>query len=144
MATSATGVLTPADLNDTDDAVLDVLRGGRVTPQYAADQMDVSRTYASERLKRLVEHKHVAKVAPGLYELVDDPRDDVDSGGEDTAALEERVAELERERDELEAQIESALEWAEATLDAIQSVNGDEAEENAETTVAVLEGSDGG
>ena len=78
MATSATGVLTPDDLNDTDDAVLDVLRTGRVTPQYAADEMGVSRTYASERLKRLVEHNHVEKVAPGLYELVDDPRDDGD------------------------------------------------------------------
>lgn len=75
MVTSATGVLTPDDLNDTDTAVLDVLRKGRVTPQYAADQMDVSRTYASERLKRLVEHGHVEKVAPGLYELVEDPRD---------------------------------------------------------------------
>lgn len=74
MAASAVSVLTPDDLNDTDDAVLDVLNEGRVTPQYAADQMGVSRTYASERLKRLVEHAHVEKVAPGLYELVDDPR----------------------------------------------------------------------
>ncbi|MEZ3163257.1 hypothetical protein [Halorubrum miltondacostae] len=39
--------------------------------------MGVSRTYASERLKRLVEHNHVEKIAPGLYELVDDPRDDL-------------------------------------------------------------------
>ena len=90
MATSATGMLTPADLNDTDDAVLDVLRGGRVTPQYAADQMGVSRTYASERLKRLVEHNHVKKAAPGLYELVDDPRDEAD-GDDDVEELKQHV-----------------------------------------------------
>ncbi|RLM67615.1 type IV toxin-antitoxin system AbiEi family antitoxin domain-containing protein [Halorubrum sp. Atlit-26R] len=89
MATSATGVLTPADLNDTDDAVLDVLRSGRVTPQYAADEMGVSRTYASERLKRLVEHNHVEKVAPGLYELIDDPRDD--AGEDDVEELKRHV-----------------------------------------------------
>ena len=91
MATSATGVLTPADLNDTDDAVLDVLRSGRVTPQYAADEMGVSRTYASERLKRLVEHNHVEKVAPGLYELVDDPRDDTVEDDADLDELREAV-----------------------------------------------------
>lgn len=75
MAASATGVLSPDDLNRTDKEVLGVLAGGRVTPRFVADELDVSRTYASERLKRLVEHSHVEKVAPGLYELVDDPRD---------------------------------------------------------------------
>jgi len=74
MAASATGVLSPDDLNRTDEKVLGVLAGGRVTPRFVADELDVSRTYASERLKRLVEHRHVEKVAPGLYELVDDPR----------------------------------------------------------------------
>ncbi|WP_222914188.1 MarR family transcriptional regulator [Natrinema sp. SYSU A 869] len=72
-------VLTPDKLNSTDERLLDVLSDGRVTPQYAADQLDVSRTYASERLKRLVEHGHVEKLAPGLYELVDDPRQITDS-----------------------------------------------------------------
>lgn len=75
MGKQSPGVLTPDDLNETDGKVLDVLREGRVTPQYVADELDVSRTYASERLKRLVEHGHVAKLASGLYELVDDPRE---------------------------------------------------------------------
>ena len=74
MAVKNAVVLTPDKLNSTDERLLDVLEDGRVTPQYAADQLDVSRTYASERLKRLVEHGHVEKLAPGLYELVDDPR----------------------------------------------------------------------
>jgi len=68
-------MLTPEDLNDTDDAVLDELQTGRVTPQFVATEVNVSRTYASERLTRLKEHGYVAKVAPGLYELVDDPRE---------------------------------------------------------------------
>lgn len=69
-------VLDPDDLNDTDTALLDVLHDGRVTPTYAADKLDVSREYASDRLKRLTEHNCVEKVAPGLYELVEDPRDE--------------------------------------------------------------------
>jgi len=69
------GMLTDDDLNSTDCRVLSVLDAGRVTPQYVASELDLSRTYASERLKRLVEHAHVNKIAPGLYELVDDPRE---------------------------------------------------------------------
>jgi predicted transcriptional regulator len=75
MATQQHGMLTDDDLNDTDRRVLAVLAEGRVTPQFVADEINVSRTYASERLKRLTEHAHVQKVAPGLYELVDDPRE---------------------------------------------------------------------
>lgn len=78
MGTNTQAVLTTDDLNDTDQRVLDVLRDGRVTPQYAADEAGISRTYASERLKRLVEHGHVDKLAAGLYELADDPREDND------------------------------------------------------------------
>ncbi|GAA0539568.1 MarR family transcriptional regulator [Halorubrum ejinorense] len=117
MATSVTGVLTPADLNDTDNAVLDVLRGGRVTPQYAAEELDVSRTYASERLKRLVEHGHVEKVAPGLYELVEDPRD-IEGAREMISGIEKEVKKAEQgsaDRDvenlrDLKQRIESELE----------------------------------
>lgn len=71
-------MLNDEDLNQTDRRVLAVLDDGRVTPQYVADELGVSRTYASERLKRLLEHAHVDKIAPGLYELVNDPREDSD------------------------------------------------------------------
>jgi DNA-binding MarR family transcriptional regulator len=67
-------VLDPESLNKTDKAVLDELAQGRVTPQYVADQLGISRPYASERLKRFVEHNHVEKLASGLYELKGDPR----------------------------------------------------------------------
>lgn len=68
--------LEPDDLNETDEAILDELGEGRVTPQYIADQLDISRPYASEKLKRFVEHGHVEKLASGLYELKDDPRNE--------------------------------------------------------------------
>lgn len=73
MTMQSAGMLTADDINETDERVLEVLREGRVTPQYVADEIDISRTYASERLTRLKEHRHVEKIAPGLYELVDDP-----------------------------------------------------------------------
>ena len=73
-STSELVTLTPEDLNETDRAILDELNQGRVTPKYLADRLDVSRPYASDKLKRLVEHDHVEKIAPGLYELQDDPR----------------------------------------------------------------------
>lgn len=76
MGSTAHPVLSPGQLNDTDIRILDELQEGRVTPSYLADQLDISRPYASERLKRLVEHEHVERIAGGLYELADDPRED--------------------------------------------------------------------
>lgn len=75
MSATAPSVLTDADLNDSDRRIIDELDAGRVTPTYLAETLDISRPYASERLKRLAEHGHVERLAPGLYELVDDPRD---------------------------------------------------------------------
>lgn len=68
--------LSDDDLNETDKAIVAELERGRVTPQYLASELDISRPYASERLKRLLEHEHVDRLAPGLYELVDNPRKD--------------------------------------------------------------------
>jgi len=75
MSTTAHPVLTPGQLNDTDTRILDELHEGRVTPSYLAERLDKSRPYVSERLKRLVEHDHVDRIAGGLYELVEDPRE---------------------------------------------------------------------
>ncbi|NHN49983.1 winged helix-turn-helix domain-containing protein [Halostella sp. JP-L12] len=68
--------LEPDQLNKTDRRLLELLREGRVTPQYVAGELDISRPYASERLTRFMEHEAVEKIAPGLYELVDDPEED--------------------------------------------------------------------
>ncbi|WP_331233938.1 Lrp/AsnC family transcriptional regulator [Natronorarus salvus] len=74
MSVTRKSVLKPEDLNNTDESLLNILQEGRVTPTYAAEEMGVSREYASDRLKRLTEHGHVEKIAPGLYELTSDPR----------------------------------------------------------------------
>jgi hypothetical protein len=74
MSAKPSPVLDPGELNDTDEALLDLLHDGRVTPPYAADELDKSREYISERLIRLKEHDAAKRIAPGLYELVEDPR----------------------------------------------------------------------
>lgn len=65
---------TGLEMNPTDNAVLDMLREGRVTPRLVAETYDYSRQNVSNRLNRLVEHGYVRKVTRGLYELVEDPR----------------------------------------------------------------------
>ena len=122
-------MLIDDDLNSTDRRVLSVLDEGRVTPQYVAGQLDVSRTYASERLKRLLEHAHVSKIAPGLYELVDDPRDADQKSGRKTDEGRKSGNEL---ADALESYVESesvtddeyeALHEAWQVLDARSDTN---------------------
>jgi DNA-binding Lrp family transcriptional regulator len=67
-------MLDESDFDETDERLVQLLADGRVTPQYVADALDISRADASERLKRLVEHGHIRRLTAGLYELVDVPR----------------------------------------------------------------------
>lgn len=120
------------ELNDADESILDELTSGRNLPQNLANELGYSRQYIQNRLQMLKAADYVENVGGGLYQLVDDPREGVDQEG-DVEELRERVAEL-------EARIESGREWAEATLEAIESVNGDEAADNARATLAALEG----
>ncbi|GGM64048.1 hypothetical protein J2752_000479 [Halarchaeum rubridurum] len=76
-------MLTDADLRDLDRELLDYLDEGRITPVYAQRRLeednvgDYSRGYVQQRLARLEEHDHAANLlGVGLYELVDDPRED--------------------------------------------------------------------
>lgn len=62
------------DLNPTDHAILNRLEEGRGSPTYIAEKEGYSRQNITNRLGRLVEHGYVEKLAPGLYELVTDPR----------------------------------------------------------------------
>jgi DNA-binding Lrp family transcriptional regulator len=73
MGAKAKPVLERDDLNGTDEKLLDLLAAGRVTPPYAAEELDKSREYVSERLIRLKEHGHVHRIGRGLYELVQYP-----------------------------------------------------------------------
>jgi hypothetical protein len=61
------------DLGPADEELVKLLREGRVTAPYAADETGYSLQYVRDRLGRLVEHGNVRKVYEGLYELVDDP-----------------------------------------------------------------------
>ncbi|WP_114577205.1 winged helix-turn-helix transcriptional regulator [Saliphagus sp. LR7] len=64
------------DLNPTDNAILDRLQEGRGSPSYIAEKEEYSRQNITNRLGRLVEHGYVEKLAPGLYELQNDPREE--------------------------------------------------------------------
>jgi len=78
-------------LRDIDEAILDYLQEGRVTPVYCRDRLldedatEVTSTYCCQCLQRLKEHDHVQNLYnTGLYELVNDPRrpDTVRAGGD--------------------------------------------------------------
>lgn len=75
-------MLDPEDIRDVDANILDYLREGRVTPAYTRERLaddeigDYSRGYVQQRLARLEEHDHAVNLfGTGLYELVDDPRE---------------------------------------------------------------------
>lgn len=84
-ATDNPGMLDPGDLRDVDRAILGYMADGRVTPAYVRAKLDeddvgeYSRSYVQQRLARFVEHSHAVNLyGTGLYELVDDPREDGD------------------------------------------------------------------
>lgn len=60
------------ELNDTDRAILDeIAENGRATTTLLSEVVDVSRTYAGKRIRRLREHDYLDEVAPNLYDLTD-------------------------------------------------------------------------
>lgn len=78
MGTTTDGqrMLDADDLSPADHKILEMLRDGRVTAPYVAHETDYSLQYVRDRLNRMVEHDNVTKVYEGLYELVDDPREE--------------------------------------------------------------------
>lgn len=56
------------EITDVDEQILKMLDEGRCTPRYIANEIDKSRPYVTNRLKRLVEHGLVTRVDRGLYE----------------------------------------------------------------------------
>lgn len=97
-------VLEPRQLNDADEKILDELHRGRGSPSFLAERTDVEQTYINQRLRRLDEHGHVENLSRGLWELVDDPRDDVDAGDEDD--LRGRLQDALEARDDAQARAE--------------------------------------
>nr|WP_276281106.1 helix-turn-helix domain-containing protein [Halorussus sp. DT72] len=50
-----------------------MLREGRCTPAYIAEEHDYSRQHVRNRLQRFMELGYVERVHKGLYELESDP-----------------------------------------------------------------------
>jgi len=73
--TMGRNVLDDENLRPADRQILALLQEGRVTAPYVAEETGYSLQYVRDRLGRLVEHEHVDKIHEGLYELVDDPRE---------------------------------------------------------------------
>jgi len=67
--------LDTSDLSPAQREALQLLREGRVTAPYVAEQADYSLQYVREELTDLVSHDHVRKIHDGLYELTSDPRE---------------------------------------------------------------------
>lgn len=58
------------ELNGADEAILSELEEGRVTAAYLSGQIDWSREYITQRLRRLEEHGVVENLGQtGLYAL---------------------------------------------------------------------------
>lgn len=74
-----TTAMADPDLNETDRAILDMLTDGRNVPANIADEMDVSRQYVHQRIKLLETADYVHNIGRGVYELIEDPRNnDID------------------------------------------------------------------
>ncbi|MUW14845.1 winged helix-turn-helix transcriptional regulator [Halorubrum sp. CBA1125] len=74
--------------------IVDVLREGRATPSYLSERVGESRQLVSQRLRDLRLSGYVEKVHKGLYELVEDPEDDMESSGgkEEISNVDEAIA----------------------------------------------------
>lgn len=65
-------------LNPTDEEIVDMLAEGRCTPSYLSKELDTSRQNIQRRLEVLTAGEVVKKIDTGLYELVEDPRDETE------------------------------------------------------------------
>ena len=78
------------ELNDADEMILDELASGRNLPQNLANELGYSRQYVQNRLQMLKAADYVENVGGGLYELLDDPRDEGEQE-EDVEELKQHV-----------------------------------------------------
>jgi hypothetical protein len=104
-------MLEENDLGPADEALLNMLREGRVTAPFAAEETGYSLQYVRDRLGRLVEHGNAQKVYEGLYELVDDPRANPEQHFEKTGSVTDNEPDLaEPEGVDIHDRMEARLE----------------------------------
>jgi ArsR family transcriptional regulator, cadmium/lead-responsive transcriptional repressor len=107
------------DRKEIDDKILNELHKGRNVPSNLAEELDVSRQYIQQRLKLLEAADYVENIGRGVYEIVNDPRDErtVDNARVDVSricrsvraaltALESESPNIEMCRSELEDALE--------------------------------------
>lgn len=97
------------DLNDADESILDMLAEGRNTPQNMADRLEYSRQYVQNRLQMLKAADYVSNLGGGLYELVEDPRPDVDATEEEEDPRQQLLDEI-HEKEQTIQELESRLD----------------------------------
>jgi biotin operon repressor len=64
--------------SDHDEQVIQVLKRGRANPLHIREETGLSKQRVNDALDRLRSAGWVLKVTRGLYELVEDPRDDAE------------------------------------------------------------------
>ncbi|MDG5761831.1 winged helix-turn-helix domain-containing protein [Natronococcus sp. A-GB1] len=107
------------DRKEIDDKILNELHEGRNVPSNLADEFGVSRQYIQQRLKLLEAANYVENIGRGVYEIINDPRDEraVDDTRADVSrichsvraaltALEDESPNIETCRSELEDALE--------------------------------------
>lgn len=99
------GVIDEADLTDADQAILDALRDGPRTKGAIVDETGLHRNTVGNRLDALKFGEAIEPIheRTALYELVDDPREDVQL---DTSHSSEYVQELEESNEDLERKVD--------------------------------------
>ena len=145
MSTTAQPPMLDADdLGPADEALLDLLREGRVTAPFAAEETGYSLQYVRDRLGRLVEHGNARKVYEGLYELVKDPRRAAGAADSDGEGRGETAEDTAPETDERPAVARPDVETDNevAILEQLQEAvpgSGELAERRADEIVAMYE-----
>jgi len=62
--------------SENEEYVLDVLKEGRATPHYLKERTGLNNQQVNYALNQLIAAGWVKKITTGLYELVDDPREE--------------------------------------------------------------------
>ena len=93
MAVKQPDVIDADDLTDADRAILEELQAGARTKKYIIDETGLHRNTVGNRIDVLEAGEIVRSLheTTALYELVDDPRDDVDAGVGDLEELKGHV-----------------------------------------------------
>ncbi|WP_434531056.1 hypothetical protein ACODNH_05435 [Haloarcula sp. NS06] len=127
-ATTSGMALTEDDLSPAQEQSLELLREGRVTAPFVAEQADYSLQYIREELTDLVKHGHVSKIHDGLYELVNDPRvetdrrpkseADIDHVREFIHGIEEQIRKA--ERGEIDRNVEKLRQQRDAIAEVLE------------------------